>query len=61
VDFAIKGLLKGRHIGAYQDLPPGGKQFLFRSRVHTLPDKDKQRIVYALCSLDEATVKCHTT
>jgi hypothetical protein len=27
VDFAIKDLLKGRHIGAYQDLVPGGEQF----------------------------------
>ncbi len=61
VDFAIKDLLKSRHIGAYQDLAPGGKQFLSRSRVHTPPVKGKQRIVHALCSLNEATVKSQTT
>ena len=27
VDFAIKDLLKGRRIGTYQDLAPGGEQF----------------------------------
>ena len=43
VDFAIKDLLKGRHIGAYQDLTtPGGEQFLSRSRVHTPPGKEGQ-------------------
>jgi hypothetical protein len=57
----IKDLLKGRHIGAYQDLAPGGEQFLSRSRVHTPPGKGKQRIVHALCSLNEATVKRQTT
>jgi hypothetical protein len=41
VDFAIQDLLKGGHIGAYQDLAPGGDQFLSRSRVHTPPGKDK--------------------
>jgi hypothetical protein len=35
VDFAIQDLLKGRRIGTYQDLAPGGDQFLSRSRVHT--------------------------
>jgi hypothetical protein len=29
VDFAIQDLLKGRRIGVYQDLAPGGDQFLF--------------------------------
>ena len=61
VDFAIQDLLKGRRIGAYQDLAPGGEQFLSRSRVHTPPGKGKQRIVHALCSLNEATVKRQTT
>ncbi len=61
VDFAIKDLLKDRHIGTYQDLAPGGEQFLSRSRVHTPPGKGKQRIVHALCSLNEDTVKCQTT
>ncbi len=61
VDFVIKDLLKGRRIGAYQDLAPGGDQFLSRSRVHTPPGKGKQRIVHALCSLNEATVKSQTT
>jgi hypothetical protein len=28
VDFAIQDLLKGRRIGAYQALIPGGEQFL---------------------------------
>jgi hypothetical protein len=56
VDFAIQDLLKGRRIGAYQDLAEGGEQFLSRSRVHTPPGKGKQRIVHALCSLNEATV-----
>ena len=61
VDFAIQDLLKGRRIGAYQDLAPGGDQFLSRSRVHTPPGKGKQRIVHALCSLNDATAKRHTT
>ena len=61
VDFAIKDLLKGRRIGAYQDLAPGGEQFLSRSRVHTPPGKGKQRIVHALCSLNDATAKRQTT
>jgi hypothetical protein len=39
VDFAIQDLLKGRRIGVYQDLAPGGEQFLSRSRVHTPPDE----------------------
>jgi hypothetical protein len=30
-------------------------------KVHTPPDKGKQRIVHALCSLNEATVKSQTT
>jgi hypothetical protein len=38
VEFAIKELFKGRHIGTYQDLAPGDEQFLSRSRVHTPPD-----------------------
>ena len=41
-------LLKDRRIGVYQDLAPGGEQFLSRSRVHTPPGKGKQRIVHAL-------------
>ena len=45
----------------FQDLAPGGDQFLSRSRVHTPPGKGKQRIVHALCSLNEATVKRQTT
>ena len=57
----IQELLKGRKIGAYQDLAQGGEQFLSRSRVHTPPGKGKQRIVHALCSLNEATVKRQTT
>jgi hypothetical protein len=61
VDFTFQDLLKGRRIGAYHDLPPGGDQFLSRSRVHTPPGKGKQRIVHALCSLNEATVKRQTT
>jgi hypothetical protein len=61
VDFAIQDLLKGRRIGVYQDLAPGGDQFLSRSRVHTPPGKGKQRIVHALCSLNEPTVKRQTT
>ncbi len=32
VEFVIKDHLKDRHIGAYQDLAPGGEQFLSRSR-----------------------------
>jgi hypothetical protein len=61
VDFAIQDLLKGMRIGAYQDLTPGGEQFLSRSRVHAPPDRGKQGIVHALCSLNEATVKRQTT
>jgi hypothetical protein len=62
VDFAINHLLKGRLIGAYQDLAPGVDQFLSRSRFHTPPPgKGKQRIVHALCSLNEDTVKSQTT
>ena len=61
VDFAIQDLIKGRRIGAYQDLAEGGEQFLSRSRVHTPPGKGKQRIVHTLCSLNEATVKHQTT
>ncbi len=60
-DFVIKDLFKGRLIGSYQDLAPGGEQFLSRSRVHTPPGKGKQRIVHTPCSLNEATVKCQTT
>ena len=41
VDCAIQDLLKGRRIGAYQDLAEGGEQFLSRSRVHTPPGKGK--------------------
>jgi hypothetical protein len=54
VDFAIQDLL-------YQDLAPGGDQFLSRSRFHTPPGKGKQRIVHALCSLNDATAKSQTT
>jgi hypothetical protein len=61
VDFAIQDLLKGRRIGAYQDLAPGGEHFLSRSRVHTSPGKGKQHIVHDLCNLNEATVKRQTT
>ena len=61
VDFAIQDLIKGRHIGAYQDLAPGGDQFLCRSRVHTPPGKGKQRIVHTLCSLNDTTAKRQTT
>jgi hypothetical protein len=60
-DFVIQDLLKGRRLGAYQDLAPGGDQFLSRSRVHTPPDKGKQRIVHTLCSLNDATAKRQTT
>jgi hypothetical protein len=43
-------------------LQPATSSFLLsRSRVHTPPGKDKQRIVHALCSLNEATVKRQTT
>ena len=61
VDFVIQDLLKGRRIGACQDLTPGGEQFLSRSRVYTPPVKGKQRILDALCSLNDATVKRQTT
>ena len=37
VDFAIQDLLKGRRIGAYQDLAPGGEQFLSRYQEFILP------------------------
>ena len=47
VNFAIQDLLKDRRIGTYQDLAPGGDQFLSRSRVHTPPGKGKQCIVHA--------------
>jgi hypothetical protein len=60
VDFAIKDLLKGRRIGTYQDLAPGGEQFLSRSRVHTPPGKGKQRIVHALYIHNEVTVNRQT-
>jgi hypothetical protein len=53
VDIATQDLLKDRHIGVYQDLAPGGDQFLSRSRVHTPPDKGKQCIVHTLCSLND--------
>jgi hypothetical protein len=45
----------------YKGLAPVCEQFLSRSRVHTPPVKDKQRIVHALCTLNEATVKHQTT
>ncbi len=61
VDFVIKDLLKDRHIGTYQELTPGGEQFLSRSRVHTPPGKGKQRIVHTLYNLNETTAKCQTT
>jgi hypothetical protein len=61
VDFEIKDLNKGRRIGAYQDLVPGGEQFLSRSRVHTPPDKVNQRIVHVLWNLNEVTVNRQTT
>ncbi len=60
VEFVIKDLLKGRHIGEIQDLVPGGEQFLSRSRVHTPPGKGKQQFVQDLYSLNEATVKRQT-
>jgi hypothetical protein len=61
VEFVIKDLLKVRHIGAYQDLAPGGEQFHSRSRVHTPPDKGNQCIVHVLYSVNETTVKSQTT
>jgi hypothetical protein len=61
VYFAIQDLLKDRRIGVYQELAPGDEHFLSRSRVHTPPGKGKQRIVHALCSLNEATVNRQTT
>jgi hypothetical protein len=61
VHFVIQDLLKGRHIGVYQDLVPGVEQFLSRSRVHTPPVKGNQRIVHALCILNETTIKRQTT
>ncbi len=60
VDFAIKDLLKDRHIRVYQDVALGSEQFLSRSRVHTPPDKDKQCIVHDLYILNETTVKRQT-
>ncbi len=45
VDFAIPDLLKGRHIGVYQDPAPEDEEFLSRSRVHTPPGKDKQPVM----------------
>ncbi len=56
----IQDLLKDRHIGAYQNLAPGGDHFLSRSRIHTPLDKGKQRIVHDLCRLNEDTVKRQT-
>ncbi len=63
MDFAIQDLLKGRRIGAgrIKTFAPGGDQFLSRSRVHTPPGKNKQRIVHALYSLNDTTVKRRTT
>jgi hypothetical protein len=49
VDFALQDLLKGRNIGVYQDLAPGGEQFLSRSRFPTPPGTVNQCIVHALC------------
>jgi hypothetical protein len=56
IDFAIKDLAKGRRCGAYVDLAVGGASFLSRSRVHT-PASGKQRMVHALCGLNEVTTK----
>ncbi len=61
MDFAIQDLIKDRHIGAYQDLAPGGDKILSRSRVHTPPGKGKQRIVHALYSLNDTMAKRQTT
>jgi hypothetical protein len=61
VEFTIKDLLKDRHIGEYQDLAPGGEQFLSRSRVHTAPGKGKQRIEHKdwMLNLDMESVFFH--
>ena len=56
IDFAIKDLPKGRRCGAYVDLVVGDVSFLSRSRVHT-PASGKQRMVHALCGLNEVTTK----
>ena len=56
VKFVIQALLTGRKTGAYGDLAAGGEHFLSRSRV-TTPLHGKQRIVHALCPLNEATVQ----
>ena len=56
IDFALKDLVKGRACGAYIDLAASGAAFLSRSRVHTVAS-GKQRMVHALCGLNEATTK----
>jgi len=56
IQFALKDLAKGRACGAYVDLASGGASFLSQSRVHTVAS-GKQRMVHALCSLNEVTTK----
>ena len=56
IDFALKDLVKGRACGAYIDLAASGAAFLSRSRVHTVAS-GKQRMVHALCGLNETTAK----
>lgn len=56
VAFVLADQEKGHSRGAYVGLAPGGAQFLSRSRVHTT-GAGKQRMVHALCALNEATVK----
>ena len=56
IAFALKDLAKGRASGAYVDLAAGGASFLSRSRVHTVAS-GKQRMVHALCGLNEVTTK----
>jgi len=56
IDFALKDLVKGRACGAYINLAAGGATFLSWSRVHTVAF-GKQRMVHALCGLNEATTK----
>ncbi len=49
VDFAIQDLLKGRRIGAYQDLAPGeNRSVLFPSALATIA-KGGSRRGYQLC------------
>ena len=58
IQFALKDLAKGRACGAYVDLASGGASFLPRSRMHTVTvASGKQRMVHALCGLNEVTTK----